>query len=198
MTSECDSWLYRLNIFYNHYLRGSSYPSGNSYLSWIWCHLLGKNTQEVPKDEPMLKIATEKENSDARRTAVVEGLFRKFEKQSSIKVAWVQLSFTVQLQSNKAYLLNYFWHWSFLYNVNQQLKIIIWNLLFDTFQFVFDSQWHKLTCRTPWLLKHCWYERAKARHKGMQGVFSRASKGLSNEKALTMLLILASITNTTF
>ena len=35
----------------------------------------------------MLKIAIEKENSDARRTAVVEDLFAKFEKQSSTKVA---------------------------------------------------------------------------------------------------------------
>jgi len=48
---------------------------------------LGKNTQQVPKDEPMLKIATEKENSDARRIVVVEDLFMKFEKQSSTKVA---------------------------------------------------------------------------------------------------------------
>ena len=113
---------------------------------------------------------------------MVEDLFIKFEKQSSTKVAWGQHSFMVQLQSNKAYLLNYFWHWSFLSNINQQLKIIISNLLFVTFQFVFDSQWHKLTCRAPWLLKHCWYERAKARHKGVQGVFSRASKGLPNRQ----------------
>ena len=35
----------------------------------------------------MLKIATEKENSNAQRTAVVEDLFTKFEKQSSTKVA---------------------------------------------------------------------------------------------------------------
>ena len=45
-----------------------------------------ENTWKVPKDEPMLKIAIEKENSDARRTAVVEDLFAKFEKQSSTKV----------------------------------------------------------------------------------------------------------------
>jgi len=31
---------------------------------------LGKNTQKVPKDELMLKIATKKENSDARRIVV--------------------------------------------------------------------------------------------------------------------------------
>jgi len=43
----------------------------------------------------MLKIATEKENSDAQMTTVVEDLFTKFKKQSSIKVAWVQLSFAV-------------------------------------------------------------------------------------------------------
>ena len=72
----------------------------------------------------MLKIATEKQKSDAQRIVLVEDLFMKFEKQSSTKVALVQHSFTVQLQSNKAYLLNYFWHWGFLSNVIQQLKII--------------------------------------------------------------------------
>ena len=48
---------------------------------------MGKNTQRVPKDEPMLKIATKKENSDAQRTVVVEDLFMKLKKQSSTKVA---------------------------------------------------------------------------------------------------------------
>ena len=132
--------------------RWSLSSSGNRYLGVCRCNLLGKNTQKVPKDEPMLKIATEKENSDAWRIAVVKDSFTNFEKQSSTEVAWVELSFTVQLQCNKAYLLNYFWHWGFPSIVNQQLKIIIWNLLFDTFQIVFDSQWHKSTCRTPWLL----------------------------------------------
>ena len=35
----------------------------------------------------MLKIATEKVNSDAQRIVVVEDLLMKFEKQTSIKVA---------------------------------------------------------------------------------------------------------------
>ena len=61
--------------------------SDNRYLGGCRCNLLGKNTQHVPKDEPMLKNATEKENSDARRTAMVEDSFTNFEKQSSTKVA---------------------------------------------------------------------------------------------------------------
>jgi hypothetical protein len=45
-------------------------------------------------------------------------------------------------------------------NKNHNLKPVVWHFSNFNFNF-FYSQWHTLTCRTHWLLKHCWYERAK-------------------------------------
>jgi hypothetical protein len=37
--------------------------------------------------------------------------------------------------------------------------------LFDTFQIAFDLRWYKLICRTPRLLVHWGYEKAKANER---------------------------------